>query len=260
MAAMNDRFRLKAGHWRTGLIVDISVKKSASGSLHDLREALNAKPVDNGIGRHFVALTTRVFVRMNKERLAKIVLALALASAIGFYLDHGPRSPGTAAVTAIGEGEVLRLLREPRLLPEIQFADGDGHPTWLSKHRGKVILLNIWATWCAPCRKEMPTLDRLQASLGGPDFEVIALSIDRDGLSAVRAFYSQTGIRYLHMYTDESGHAMSDLGVAAIPTTLLIDPGGNEIGRKIGPAEWDSPAPVKLINEQRKAATRPATP
>jgi thiol-disulfide isomerase/thioredoxin len=195
---------------------------------------------------------------MNKERLAKVVLALALASAVGFYLEHGPRFPGTIAVTAMGEGEVVRLLREPRLLPDIGFTDGDGRPTRLSSFRGKVILLNIWASWCTPCRKEMPALDRLQANLGGPDFEVIALSVDHNGVSAVKAFYLQTGIGYLHTYVDESGQAMSALGVAAIPTTLLIDPSGNEIGKKIGPAEWDSPELVKLIKALRKTATKPA--
>jgi thiol-disulfide isomerase/thioredoxin len=196
---------------------------------------------------------------VNKERLAKIGLALLLASAVGFYLEHGPRSPGGAALTAMGESEVLKLLHEPRALPDLGFADGDLRPTRLSSHRGKVILLNLWATWCAPCRKEMPALDRLQASLGGPDFEVIALSVDRDGPSAVEAFYLQAGIRHLKIYMDESGQAMPELGVAAIPTTLLIDPSGNEIGRKIGPADWDSQALVKLVKDLRNAATKPAS-
>ena len=189
---------------------------------------------------------------MNKERVAKVGLALVLASAVGFYLEHG-RSPGTAALTAMGESEVLRLLHEPRLLPDFGFRDGDARPTRISNYRGRVILLNLWATWCTPCRKEMPALDRLQARLGGPDFEVIVLSVDRDGLSTVKVFYEQIGIRHLRIYMDESGQAMPDLGVAAIPTTLLIDSGGNEIGRKIGPADWDSPALVKLINDQRNA-------
>ena len=187
---------------------------------------------------------------MNKKRMVKVGLAFVLASAAGFYLESGPRSPGTTAVTAVAEGEVLRLLREPRLLPDIGFTDGEARPTRLSSHRGKVVLLNIWATWCVPCRKEMPALDRLQASLGGADFEVVALSVDRDRLPAIKAFYLQTGIKQLRIYMDKSGQAMSDLGVAAIPTTLLIDRHGNEIGRKTGPAEWDSPVLVKIIRSQ----------
>lgn len=195
---------------------------------------------------------------MNKERIVKIGLALVLAAAAGFYLERGPRSPGTAGVTGVGEGEVLRLLREPRSLPYIGFTDGDGRPTQFSSFRGKVILLNIWATWCVPCRKEMPALDRLQASLGGPDFAVIALSVDSDGLPAVKAFYLQTGIRQLRIYIDKSGQALSDLGATGIPTTLLIDRHGNEIGRKIGPAEWDSPALVKVIRDHLDAPAKPA--
>ena len=185
---------------------------------------------------------------MNKQRIVKVGLALVLAAAAGFYMERGLRSPDTTAVTGVGEGEVLRLLREPRSLPDIGFTDGEGRPTQLSSFRGKVILLNIWATWCVPCRKEMPALDRLQASLGGPDFEVVALSVDRDGLPAAKAFYRQTGIRQLRVYTDQSGQALADLGATGIPTTLLIDRHGNEIGRKMGPAEWDSPALIKVIS------------
>jgi thiol-disulfide isomerase/thioredoxin len=195
---------------------------------------------------------------MNKQRIVKIGLALVLAAAAGFYLERGPRSPDTTAVTGAGEGEVLRLLRQPRSLPDIGFADGDGRPTRLSNFRGKVILLNIWATWCVPCRKEMPALDRLQASLGGPDFEVLALSVDRDGLPAAKAFYLQTGIRQLRVYIDQSGQALSDLGATAIPTTLLIDRHGNEIGRKIGPAEWDGPALIKVISDHLDTPAKPA--
>jgi thiol-disulfide isomerase/thioredoxin len=189
---------------------------------------------------------------MNMERTVKVGLALVLVAGVGSYLEHGPRTPRTAAE----QGEVLQLLREPRLLPDIGFADSDGRSTRLSSYRGKVVLLNIWATWCVPCRKEMPALDRLQASFRGSDFEVVALSVDRDGLRAVTGFYVQTGIRHLRIYVDESGQAMSDLGVAAIPTTLLIDRHGNEIGRKTGPAEWDNPVIVEVIRDHLDAPAK----
>ena len=196
---------------------------------------------------------------VNSDRIVKIGLALAFAGAAGFYLERGVQVPGTTAITAAGDGEVLRVLREPRPLPDIRFTDGDGRAVRLSDYRGKVILLNIWATWCAPCRKEMPALDRLQSSLGGPDFEVVALSIDRAGLPAITAFYRQSGLRQLRIWVDESGQALPDLGVAGIPTTLLIDRRGNELGRKTGAAEWDSPALVKVIREHLDVtATSPA--
>jgi thiol-disulfide isomerase/thioredoxin len=132
-------------------------------------------------------------------------------------------------------------------MPEIQFEDGQGTTLSLADFRGKVVLLNIWATWCAPCRREMPTLDRLQAELGGPEFEVVALSIDRTGLPAVREFYQEIGLETLPIYLDPSGKSQRELRVLGIPTTLLLDQEGNETGRLAGPAEWDSPEMVRFI-------------
>jgi thiol-disulfide isomerase/thioredoxin len=150
----------------------------------------------------------------------------------------------------------------PRPLPEIQFEDGQGEAMRLADFRGKVVLLNIWATWCAPCRREMPTLERLQAELGGPDFEVVALSIDRKGLPVVKEFYDELGLQELGMYVDTSAKASRELNALGVPTTLLIDREGNEIGRLLGPAEWDSPEMVDFIRGQiqqpSKASLGPA--
>jgi thiol-disulfide isomerase/thioredoxin len=132
-------------------------------------------------------------------------------------------------------------------LPEVQFENGQGEAMTLADFRGKVVLLNIWATWCAPCRREMPTLERLQAQLGGPDFEVVALSIDRKGLSVVKEFYDELSLRELGMYVDASAKASRELSALGVPTTLLIDREGNELGRLAGPAEWDSPEMVAFI-------------
>ena len=141
----------------------------------------------------------------------------------------------------------------PRPLPELDFTDGAGRAMTFADFRGRVILLNLWATWCVPCRKEMPTLDRLQARLGGPDFQVVPLSIDRQGLSVVKPFYKELGLKSLGIYVDQSGKAASDLGAIGIPTTLLVDRQGREIGRKVGPADWDSPAIVDMIRGYLKA-------
>ena len=166
----------------------------------------------------------------------------------------------------------------PRPLPDIQFENGQGEAMSLTDFRGKVVLLNIWATWCAPCRREMPTLERLQADLGGPDFEVVALSIDRKGLPVVKEFYEELGLQELGMYVDASAKAPRELSALGVPTTLLIDREGKEVGRLLGPAEWDSPEMVAFIrgylerqsgaalsrasNEVRPAfdAVRPAAP
>lgn len=128
----------------------------------------------------------------------------------------------------------------PQPIPDVQFADEDGRMRSLSDFQGKVVLLNVWATWCVTCRKEMPTLDRLQAKLGGPGFEVVALSIDRGGIAEVKEFYTEIGISNLAIYVDTSGRAASEFGIYGLPGTLLLDREGREIGRLAGPAEWDS--------------------
>ncbi|MFC0703246.1 TlpA family protein disulfide reductase [Marinobacter persicus] len=139
------------------------------------------------------------------------------------------------------------IWESPRTLPELAFEDEDGRPLTLADSKGKAILLNIWATWCLPCREEMPTLDSLQAQLGGEQFEVVALSVDHAGISVVEKFYRKTGIQHLRQYIDPSTLATSTLGIAGVPTTLLIDHDGREIGRLVGAAEWDSPAMVDLM-------------
>lgn len=145
-------------------------------------------------------------------------------------------------------GVVFAINSEPRTLPNVRFADGEGKTVTLQDFRGKVVLLNVWATWCPPCRKEMPSLDRLQQQLGGRGFEVVALSVDRGGTpAAIQTFYRETDVRSLAVYIDASAQASGQLGVVGIPTTLLIDGAGREIGRLTGPAEWDSPAAIAAI-------------
>jgi thiol-disulfide isomerase/thioredoxin len=141
----------------------------------------------------------------------------------------------------------LRLHRRPLELPPLRFADGDGTATGLSSFPGRVVLLNVWATWCPPCRDEMPSLDRLQAALGGPKFEGVALSIDQGGLPVVRAFFDRLRLRHLQPYIDSFGDAAESLAPAGVPLTLLVDRDGREVGRKLGPAAWDHPEMVERI-------------
>lgn len=138
----------------------------------------------------------------------------------------------------------------PKQVPDIPFADEQGHMLSLKEFRGKTVLLNIWATWCGPCRREMPTLDRLQARLGGERFQIVALSIDRGGPSAIQRFYAETGVRNLALFVDANGRAGSSLGLVGLPGTLLIDPEGREVARLIGPAEWDSPEMIAFLEAQ----------
>jgi thiol-disulfide isomerase/thioredoxin len=153
-------------------------------------------------------------------------------------------------------GLELTLFDRPKAVPEIRFADDQGHDLTLGDFQGGVVLLNIWATWCVPCRKEMPTLDRLQTKLGGEEFLVIPLSIDRDGAAAVRRFYQQVGVEKLGVYVDPSGRASRTLSVLGVPTTLLLDREGREVARKMGEAQWDDPEMVSLV--ERTMRRQPA--
>lgn len=175
------------------------------------------------------------------------ILAWALFAATGITLVVFAILSGNQK-TVRTEG-VFAMYAQPRAVPDVRFVDGKGQAVTLQDFRGKLVLLNVWATWCPPCRREMPALDRLQQQLGGPDFEVVALSIDQgqQSLYLVQEFYLQTGIQSLGVYMDTSGDASRDLGVSALPTTLFIDREGREIGRKLGPAEWDSAEIVTLI-------------
>jgi thiol-disulfide isomerase/thioredoxin len=178
------------------------------------------------------------------------VLALA-AGAIGAYLSTRP--PGKS-VPPVRKDFVFPTHAAPRLLPELAFEDGRGARRTLAEFTNKVVLLNVWATWCVPCREEMPALDRLQQKLGGPDFEVLALSIDAGGAAAVKRFYDEIGIGSLALYVDPASRATGTLGLIGIPTTVLIDRQGREIGRRTGPAQWDGREAVRMIEVHLKEA------
>lgn len=139
------------------------------------------------------------------------------------------------------------LLDKPSPVAAITFDDAEGHARNLADFKGKVLVLNVWATWCVPCRTEMPTLDRLQARLGGTDFDVLPISIDRGGIETIRKFYSDIGIHNLPMYVDSSGQVLRQVRALGLPTTLLVDRAGQEIGRIVGPTGWDAPEMVEFL-------------
>lgn len=130
----------------------------------------------------------------------------------------------------------LRKTPQPLLSPPI--LDEDGTTRTLEDYAGRFLLLNIWATWCPPCRKEMPTLDQLEAQLGGPDFAVLPLCIDDDSVGRGRAFYDEIGVRSLPLLWAEPLRVQLALAFVGLPTTLLIDRQGREIGRLQGPFNW----------------------
>lgn len=196
--------------------------------------------------------------------LAAVVVVGVLAFPAVHYLNRPvpEREPSAAPAAdappaAPPTGFKFALRSSPQPVPELGFTDGKGKPFSLADFRGKTILLNIWASWCPPCRAEMPTLDRLQAKLGGPDFEVIPVSIDQGGSARVliEEFFREVGVHNLRIYVDPTGQAASRVGSIGLPTTLLVDRDGKEVGRLIGGAEWDDPEMIAFI-ERRLARTR----
>ncbi|WP_343055008.1 TlpA disulfide reductase family protein [Azospirillum oleiclasticum] len=157
-----------------------------------------------------------------------------------------PASPVSPSVVSLG---AFKEVSPPKPLPALAWTDLDGAPLPADAVRGRMTLLNVWATWCAPCVKEMPALERLQTQLGGPGFGVVALSVDRGGAHQVKPFLEKTGLSRLPIALDMPGAAMQALELRGLPTTLLLDAEGREIARFEGAAEWDGPA---MVAELRK--------
>jgi thiol-disulfide isomerase/thioredoxin len=152
---------------------------------------------------------------------------------------------------ARGEVAAVNIAKSPLKLPNLTFQDAAGKQLSLANWRGRTVLLNLWATWCVPCRKEMPTLDALQGKLGGPGFQVVAVNIDTRDPDKPKAFLKEIGVHNLSYYGDASAKSFQELKAIGrafgMPTTLLVDPAGCEIGTIAGPAEWASDDAVKLI-------------
>ncbi len=155
------------------------------------------------------------------------------------------------APLARGEVAALTVATTPRLLPELSFSDADARARTLAEWRGRVVLFNLWATWCVPCRKEMPALDALQARLGGRKFEVVAVNIDTRNTEKPRTWLRENAIERLAYYTDHSAKVFQELKAVGkafgMPTTVLVDKNGCEIASLAGPAEWASDDAVQLI-------------
>ena len=197
---------------------------------------------------------------MNRAAIALagvVVLGVAAGGAYRELTAPGKSAAAVSGLAATNETPASAPAGTGRMLPDLRFVDGAGAPRSLADFRGRVILLNLWATWCVPCRKEMPALDRLQAALGGPGFEVVALAIDQDGIAAVTRFYTELKLGALRIYLDQNGDALNKLGGLGIPLTILVDRDGRELWRVVGPREWDAPETVRAIAvHMGPAATR----
>jgi thiol-disulfide isomerase/thioredoxin len=192
--------------------------------------------------------------------LAGIGVALAGIYGIGAVMRNAavpeacrPAAQLAAKLKPLARGEVAALspAQSPISLTGLGFRDGDGKDRRLGDWKGKTVLLNLWATWCVPCKKEMPALDELQKTLGGPDFEVVAVNIDTRNPEKAKAWLTDTGIAALTYYADNSAKIFQELkekGRAfGMPTTILIDRNGCEVATLAGPAEWSSADAVAFI-------------
>ncbi|MDC7786542.1 TlpA disulfide reductase family protein [Rhodoplanes sp. TEM] len=199
-----------------------------------------------------------------RPRKALLVgLALGVAVAVGAGAVYGlsgfGRNPQPVAcapaldlakrVAPLARGEVaaVAVADTPRSLQHLAFVDGTGTPRTLADWKGRTVLLNLWATWCVPCRKEMPALDALQRQAGSERFEVVAVNVDTRNPDKPRVWLKEVGIDGLAYYADPSGKVLRELGAFGLPTTVLVDPSGCTVATLAGPAEWASPDALALV-------------
>ena len=213
-------------------------------------------------------MTERPAPRLAKRYLAMILaggvagVLVGLAGVYGFSALTGNAGGDATCRPAVelakklaplarGEVAAVNVAKSPLKVPDLAFQDASGKPLTLANWRGRTVLLNLWATWCVPCRKEMPALDALQQKLGSPDFQVVAINIDTRDPDKPKAFLKELGIDKLAYYADPTAKTFQDLKAIGrafgMPTTLLVDRQGCEIGTIAGPAEWASDDAVKLI-------------
>jgi thiol-disulfide isomerase/thioredoxin len=202
------------------------------------------------------------------RRIPYVIAAVLVGAAIGFAAIYGIAGPKRNAVAdsacgaavelsrklaplAHGEVAALTMASAPLRLPDLAFEDADGKPRKLSEWRGRTVLVNLWATWCVPCRKEMPALDRLQTRLGGKNFEVVAINIDTRDVEKPRNFLKDANLTGLGYFNDSKAKVFQDLKAIGralgMPTSVLVDGQGCEIATIAGPAEWDSDDALRLI-------------
>lgn len=182
----------------------------------------------------------------NTVLIVAAIVALIVLGGIAGIAHYRPGGPGGTPPLA---GTVAHFsLSNPRLpAPDAVVGDLDGKNLNLASFRGRVVLVNFWATWCIPCLKEMPALDGLEKTLGGPDFTVVPVSIDRGGVATAAPWFEQHGIKDLVLYLDPESRAALAFRASELPTSVLIDRKGRIVGRMIGPAEWNAPAAKALI-------------
>ncbi|WP_089174037.1 TlpA disulfide reductase family protein [Bosea sp. AS-1] len=183
-----------------------------------------------------------------------VVAALGLAGVAAFYSGLGNAGNGSCSAAAktaarmapLAKGEVaaIEVRSAPQPAPELAFTGPDGKPLTLADFKGRTILVNLWATWCAPCLKEMPALDKLEKEMGGPDFAVVAINIDTRNLDKPKAWLAENKVTTLPFYGDPQAATFQALRkahkVEGMPVSIIVDKSGCELGIIQGPADWAS--------------------
>jgi thiol-disulfide isomerase/thioredoxin len=186
---------------------------------------------------------------MKRPSLTAVLLYAALAA----FANPAPAQDLTAErraeLAALRDGDLRKLTFHdaPVPAPDTPFSDREGNETTLAASNGRVRLVNFWATWCAPCRREKPALDALQRELGGPDFEVIAIATGRNSPESIDAFNTEVGIRTLDTWLDPKGKLAAAMNVPGLPVTVLLNREGQEIARLLGGADWTSDSARAII-------------
>lgn len=189
---------------------------------------------------------------MNAKRALTVLKATAFATLYGaLIVGATPAPPAAAADLSASQVETLKAARsgdmkklvihkEPRPRLERAFETAKGGSRTIEDFSGKVMLVNFWATWCPPCRKEMPYLDNLRAEMRNDDFDVIAISMDRASVEKIERFYMSADLRNLDIYREPTLRIGTEAGILGMPVTIVLDRRGREIARLQGEAKWDS--------------------
>jgi thiol-disulfide isomerase/thioredoxin len=171
-----------------------------------------------------MTLRPNICIQLIAAMVAAVPIALAQEPPKNFIIHEAPE-PSAAVRSEDDHGELRSVV----------------------DFRGKIVLLNVWATWCAPCIKEIPALDRLAAALSDVDFSIVAVSVDRNGMEAVQKLFRERDVKKLPIYIDRSSEALRAVRAVGLPTSLFIDREGREFGRVVGPAQWDDPATIAFF-------------
>jgi thiol-disulfide isomerase/thioredoxin len=193
-------------------------------------------------------------VKPSRLILIATALVVVAAAALGvlYWKSAKPVQPGAEAGPPAALAP-FAAAKTPQPVPQVAFGNGAGARVELISFKGKYVLLNLWATWCAPCVRELPALAKLKATVPGHKFEVVAVDVGRGSAADSRSFLDAHGAKALATYVDSNLALLRAFGAYGLPLTILIDPKGHEIGRAVGPAAWDTPDSVRYFTDLSKS-------